>query len=279
MDKIIGLRVDVDTVKGFKSGVIPILNILKKHKIRSTFCIVSGYDNPIRASRRLITEKGFLKRILSLRKSLVYSHCILNNPSIKDVVNHIMDTGQELCLHGYHHFDWQNNLRKWSKERIVQELQNGIQKFKLLTGIETFSFAAPGWVTKNELFVAEECFNFSYCSDTRGRTPFYPLVDKREIKTLQIPVTLPTLDELISLMKPENLPDIPVKTGDVYCAHAEFDGIGYSHLFENFIEKQINRGFSFVSLSEIKKTISNPFISRISWKKVPGRTNIITCQE
>jgi len=279
MDKVIGLRIDVDTIAGFRYGTIPLLDILKNHKIRATFCIVTGYDNPLRASRRFLSESGFCRRVFSLRKSLNHREFNFFAPTTRDIVKRIKNEGHELCPHGYHHFQWQNNLKKWSQERVSRELQNTIDAFNLLTGTKAHSFAAPGWVTSRNFFVSEERFHFVYASDTRGKTPFYPLFNKKKINTLQIPVTLPTLDELISLGKPQSLPEITAKTGDIYCAHAEFDGISYRNLFEDFIEKQTSRGFTFTPLSEIKKNIANPSISRISWKRVPGRTNTITCQE
>jgi hypothetical protein len=40
---------------------------------------------------------------------------------------------------------------------------------------------------------------FAYASDTRGSGPFFPRVDGRRLRTLQLPTTLPTLDEVLGL--------------------------------------------------------------------------------
>jgi hypothetical protein len=99
------------------------------------------------------------------------------------------------------------------------------------------------------------------------------------MKTMQIPVTVPSLDEFISLGNPQALLAEEVKNGDVYCAHAEFEGIGFAPLFERFLKTNIDRGYRFVPLSEIMSTTRNAPSSAITYRKVPGRTNLIAFQE
>ncbi|MCK4585190.1 polysaccharide deacetylase family protein [candidate division WOR-3 bacterium] len=278
MHNVIGLRIDVDTVKGYKNGVIPLLNLLARYNIKASFFIITGYDSPIRTLPRFFNERGFFKRVFRLRGSLCYKMLSLTRLTFKECIKQIKDKGHEIGLHGYHHFDWQLRLRDWSTRRINKDLCQAIEYFKLHTGLYPHSFAAPGWVTKKEVFLAEENFHFDYCSDTRGISPFYPLIGNKTVETLQVPVTLPTLDELISLGNPNRLIDINIKGNEVYCAHAEFDGMKYISIFEAFLENNLKKGYRFIRLSEMKSHFIKILSSRVIYKTIPGRTNIVAYQ-
>ncbi len=278
MNKIIGLRIDVDTKRGYKNGVVPLLDLLKKYNINATFFIVAGYESPFKTFPRLFNERGFSRRLFRLKGGLCYKIFSQGSLTFGQIIRLIKDEGHEIGLHGYHHFDWQIHLDRWSKIRINCELSRAVESFKQYTGSHPCSFAAPGWVTNENVFFAEEKFHFNYCSDTRGVYPFYPFIDNLIVKTIQIPVTLPTLDELISLGNVKQLIEINVKSCDVYCAHAEFDGMKYIGIFESFLEKHLRNGYRFVTLSEIKKYVSDVPSTRVVYKTIPGRTNVIACQ-
>lgn len=278
MDNLIGLRIDVDTVEGYKKGVITLLDLLRRFNIKASFFIVTGYDTPFRMIPRLFYERGFLRRVFRLKRTLDYKLLSLRSSTFQKVIESIKDDGHELGLHGYQHFNWQLHLREWSVKRIDNEISQAVTNFKLHTGSYPCSFAVPGWITKKEVFLAEKGFHFDYCSDTRGIFPFYPYIDSLKIKIPQIPVTLPTLDELIALGKPNGLLDLDVGRGDVYCAHAEFEGLRYKGKFEAFLKKSIDKGYQFVPLAEIRKYLVHIPFSTIVYKTLPGRTNIIAFQ-
>lgn len=279
MEKVIGLRIDVDTARGYKYGVFPLLDLLRKYNIKASFFITTGDDSSLKAIPRFFYESGFLRRVYRLKGSLCYKLFSVSRFTFEECINQIKEDGHELGLHGYRHFDWQLHLSDWSARRINNEMNLAIENFELLIGSYPHSFASPGWVTKKEVFLAEEKFHFDYCSDARGMFPFYPKVDSRWLKTLQIPITLPTLDEFISLGKPEGLIGINVKKGDVYCAHAEFDGMRYIEIFETFLEKNLRKGYRFIPLFEIKRNVVDAPTSGITYKTIPGRTNVITLQK
>lgn len=279
MDKLVGLRIDVDTATGYRKGVDRLLNVLRKYRIKASFFIPFGYDNPIRLTKRIFSESGFLKRLFRLKRCIFYNIFSKGDMLFQKMVDYIDSEGHEIELHGYHHFDWQLHLYKWSKERIYTEITRGMNSFRLLVGEKPSSFASPGWVVKDDVFLQEEKFSFAYCSDTRGKFPFYPEIRSKKITTLQIPVTLPTLDELIALGKTSKLLDIRLKPYDVYCAHAEFDGLAYIKIFEEFVKYNIDRGFTFVPLIKLKEIITDAPFSRVIYRKLPGRTNLIAYQK
>ena len=61
---------------------------------------------------------------------------------------------------------------------------------------------APGWqITAASLRVQDE-LGFAFASDCRDGAPFYPALDGWRARTLQIPTTLPTSDELLAARAP-----------------------------------------------------------------------------
>jgi undecaprenyl phosphate-alpha-L-ara4FN deformylase len=278
MSGIVGLRIDVDTELGFSHGVPSILELLHRLGVHGTFFIVTGHDIPLRTLRRGLYEDGFIKRVYSLSGGFLKGGFLRRDHSIRGIIKDLLKEKQEIGLHGYYHFKWQNHMQNWSNVRIDSELRRGIGNFSYLTGFSPRSFAVPGWVTKEEVFLLEQKYRFDYCSDTRGVFPFYPLCGGRKIGTLQIPVTMPTLDELISLGDPESLLEIEMKDRGVYCAHAEFEGMMYRVLFERFLKANIDKGYRFVSLVEIKRnTVSAPSFP-VEYRRISGRTNVIAVQ-
>jgi undecaprenyl phosphate-alpha-L-ara4FN deformylase len=198
---------------------------------------------------------------------------------VKESINAIQEGNHELALHGFHHFRWQLHLKEWTIERIKREIESGRESFKLLTGGYPQAFAAPGWETSEPFFHAEDQFGFAYASDIRGGGPCYPLVKGKRMQTLQIPVTVPTLDELIALGNAEELLDLQVGDGDVYCAHAEFDGITHLSLFARFLEERIQKGCAFVPLVEISQRVRNAGKAALEYRFMPGRSRKVTWQK
>ena len=109
--------------------------------------------------------------------------------------------------------------------------------------------AVPGWKC-NDLVLEEKArFVFRYNSDCRGDSIFRPVVEGRELPQPQVPVTLPTYDEvigrngvsndnyneyLLGLLRPGKL--------NVLTIHAEVEGIVCLHMFEQFVEKALSLG-------------------------------------
>ena len=104
-------------------------------------------------------------------------------------------------------------------------------------------FAAPGWRTNAIALRVLDSMELSYRSDTRGRTPFRCRVDGEILKTLEIPTTLPTLDEV---MGREDLPDAAAVLEfyltqfnadrlNVHTVHAETEGMAELESFTNLI--------------------------------------------
>jgi undecaprenyl phosphate-alpha-L-ara4FN deformylase len=142
-------------------------------------------------------------------------------------------------------------------EELRQELSSGAEMLRQILGAPVKTSAAPGWRADNRLLRVKLGFPFDYDSDCRGEAPFYPLVDGEKLPRLQIPVTLPTYDEVLgrngvtdenyndfqlSLLKEESL--------NVLTVHAEAEGGRCSALFAAYMKRAIDRGYRFITMRE-----------------------------
>ena len=79
---------------------------------------------------------------------------------------------------------------------VAAALDRGMAAFAEIYGDCPHGFAAPAWFMTDDAFLALEARGFDYLSVSRGvAEPFYPRIRGKVLKTLEIPTTLPTLDE------------------------------------------------------------------------------------
>jgi peptidoglycan/xylan/chitin deacetylase (PgdA/CDA1 family) len=324
-----GLRVDVDTLWGLQRGVKNLLDLFDEVKVKATFFIPFGADETGRAVKRIFAERGFLKRMFRLRgiystKSVLHG-TLLHSPrmgeSHPEVLLEIKRRGHEIGIHGYNHGHWRDDLLRMGEREIGEELHRASSGFQNVFKKTPHSTAAPGWRCTDGTLRIQEKFSFKYASDTRGTSPFYPIIqipnfkspitNFQTLKTLQLPVTIPTLDELIPLGAEGKLLEIPLaplptgrqallkgehkgsflkgsKRNDfssfqLYCAHAEVEGASKISLFRNFLLRILEKGaISDMTLETIAETYLEGSEeipkNQVRWKRIPGRTMKVKCQ-
>ena len=202
----IGLKVDVDTLRGTRQGVPRLVTLLKKHGLDATFYFSVGPDHTGRALRRVF-RKGFAQKVARTSvlkhyglKTLMYG-VLLPGPDIGraagDVMRSVRDAGFEVGLHTYDHVRWQDNVANASPAWTRTEFERGLQAFERVFGCLPASHAAAGWQINAYGLELEREYGLRYASDTRGRTPFVPLLPQGVSPCPQLPTTLPTFDELL----------------------------------------------------------------------------------
>ncbi len=113
----IGLKVDVDTLRGTREGVPGLVALLSRLGVDATFYFSVGPDNTGRALRRVF-RPGFAQKVARtsvLRhyglKTLLYG-VLLPGPDIGrragDVMRSVHKAGFEVGLHTYDHVRWQD---------------------------------------------------------------------------------------------------------------------------------------------------------------------------
>lgn len=260
---IIALKVDADTFIGTRDGVPRLLEILDRFGVRATFYFSMGPDNSGKVLRRIF-RKGFLRKAIRTNALTVYglrtilSGTILPPPYIAERLPEILvgveNAGHETGIHCWDHVKWHDYLPWLPKQTALMELGRASAAFEQVFGHRARTTAAPGWTATADSLEIQDAMGLNYCSDSRGTHPFFPLIDGRRFNTLQIPTTLPTLDEMLdengitlaainerylSLLQPGL---------NVHTIHAELEGGTFSETFTDLLARLGERGARFVTL-------------------------------
>ncbi|MFQ6127024.1 MAG: polysaccharide deacetylase family protein, partial [Candidatus Heimdallarchaeota archaeon] len=115
----------------------------------------------------------------------------------KDIIKEIVRKGHEVGLHGYDHYRWANYFHIMSKEEIDSYIQKGIQILTRILGRRPVGFASPSFKWSPSSLLVQNRWGFIYSSDIRGNAAFYPHIGKITLKTLQIPISEPLIEELM----------------------------------------------------------------------------------
>ena len=296
VDTLLVLKTDVDTLRGYREGVPRLLEIFRARKLRASFFFSFGPDNSGKAIRRIF-KKGFLQKMRRTKapsaygiRTLLYG-TLLPAPKIVQsepgVFIRAVREGHDCGIHCWDHVHWHDNLHRMSEEQIRAEFRKSMELFDRYAGRAAKSCAAPGWqATPASLSVQDE-LGFDYCSDVRGSGyPFHPRMGGRVFKTLQIPTTLPTLDEVLGEIPQERLNDRYMELLqpglNVHTIHAEMEGGGQSALFEDLLDRCAQRGVVFKTLDDIALEISirKPIIHTcdVVAGEIPGRWGNVSIQ-
>ncbi len=303
----IGLKVDVDTLRGTREGVPRLAALLKKHGLQATFYFSVGPDNTGRALRRVF-RKGFAKKVARTSvlkhygiKTLMYG-VLLPGPHIGrqagDVMRGVHDGGFEVGLHTFDHVRWQDYVANASASWTREEFDRGVQAFRDVFGFAPTSHAAAGWQINDHGLELEREYGFEFASDTRGRTPFWPVLPRGGESCVQLPTTLPTFDELLGqdgvdeaniaqrvfeLSQAEGA----VQTGGglarpvhVFTLHAELEGMLLLDAFDGLLQRWGAAGARVCGMGELHAEIRNQTLPHqaVQMGEVAGRSGLLAMQ-
>jgi undecaprenyl phosphate-alpha-L-ara4FN deformylase len=287
-ETILGLKIDVDTFRGTRIGVPALSNLLYQKNIRASFFFSIGPDNMGRHIWRIFKPQ-FFKKMLRGNAAKLYGLDILfkgflwPGPDIGIKLAKILQStiyhNHEVALHAYDHYKWQTYISKMDEDTIKLALDKAVVRWEEIFGESPTAAGNPGWQLSKEWLDYVDTLNFSYRSDCRGKDFGYPEIDGKVYKTLQIPTTLPTYDEIIgcngvtesnyndyiiSLIEPGKL--------NVLTIHSEVEGIVCFDQFRRFTEKCFARNIKIFPLCDIYKRIKDTKnILNIEFKEIPGR--------
>ncbi len=297
---ILGLKVDVDTYRGMKEGVPQLIRIFAKRDIKANFFIAMGPDNSGKAVWRFLTKRGFLKKMLrsdavgmygirtALSGTLLPARQIAR--SSPELFRRLIDNGHEVGIHGHDHVRWHDKLASMNYGETEKEISEACSTYREIVGRDPESSAAPGWTCTPTQLAIQDRTVMLYHSDSRGAYPFFPTMNGKRFEHLQIPTTLPTLDELLADARPGG----PRETGDYYLGkiissklniltiHAEAEGIGWSDWFDKLIVALKDKGVSFAPLRDIalsclreKRSVPRCELRMVN---IPGRAGPVAIQ-
>jgi peptidoglycan/xylan/chitin deacetylase (PgdA/CDA1 family) len=266
----IGLKVDVDTLRGTREGVPRLMALFKRHHIDATFYFSVGPDHTGRAMRRVF-RKGFAQKVARTSvlkhyglKTLLYG-VLLPGPDIGKkagaVMRSVRDAGFEVGLHTYDHVRWQDYVAGATAAWTRAEFERGLGAFERIFGFLPRSHAAAGWQINAYGLDLEREYGLLFASDTRGSSPFFPLLAQGPSPCPQLPTTLPTFDELLGR---DNIDESTIAdavfsrsrladdTGvQVFTLHAELEGMLLLDAFESLLVKWRDSGTELGRMGKI----------------------------
>jgi undecaprenyl phosphate-alpha-L-ara4FN deformylase len=294
----IALKVDVDTDRGTRIGVPNLAADCREFEAPACFLFSLGPDQTGRAVTRVF-RPGFFGKVSRTSVLQIYgirtllSGTLLPAPHIgrgnAGTMRSVRNKGFEVGIHCYNHYRWQDHLRDMGLAAVRAEFALARDEFARIFGTQALAAGAAGWQSN---VLSREVYDEAgllYSSDTRGTHPYLPRIGKQVFGTLEIPSTLPTLDELmgrpgfpdsaipgylLSLLRADRL--------NVFTVHAEIEGMGRRALFRQFLEACRRSGAEFVRLDdEARRLLGNraalPVCDQVM-APVDGRSGLVASQ-
>jgi peptidoglycan/xylan/chitin deacetylase (PgdA/CDA1 family) len=294
----VALKVDVDTLRGTLEGIPALLRLFDRYSVRATFLFSLGPDHTGRALRRVF-RPGFLNKV---RRTSVTSHygfrtlmygTLLPGPDIGRragaVMRSVAEAGHEVGIHCHDHFKWQDFVSRRDLEWTRREMEHAREAFERVFRRPARVHGAAGWQLNAHVLALEEQMGFEYASDTRGTSPYFPLLEGVRSACPQIPTTLPTLDELIGRdgitgdnvhqrLYDESLQPLP--RGQVHTLHAELEGMKLERVMERLLEMWRSAGAGICALEDLYRDLDLAALPchRVEWGEIQGRAGQLALQ-
>ena len=262
----LGLRIDVDTFRGTRHGVPRLCHILESRGLQASFFFTMGPDNMGRHLFRLL-KPTFLRKMMRTRAGSLYGWDILlrgtiwPGPSIGQklsaVIRETADAGHEIGVHAWDHHRWQVAVERMGATALAGETQSAFELLAEIIGKAPSCSASAGWRCTDDVLEIKSSFPFQYNSDCRGRCgPFLPLINGTCLEQPQVPVTLPTWDEVAGEVSDQQynsfmLDSMRPDHDEVLTIHAEAEGMSKADMFEEFLDRAMEMGREIVPLGQM----------------------------
>jgi peptidoglycan/xylan/chitin deacetylase (PgdA/CDA1 family) len=309
---LLTLKIDVDTYRGTREGAPNLARLLQKHRANASFLFSLGPDHTGWALRRAF-RPGFFQKVSRTSvvehyglKTLMYG-VLLPAPDIGKScaaeMRAIKDAGFECGIHTWDHVVWQDNVRRRDAAWTGEQMQKSFERFTQIFGALPKTHGAAGWQMNSHAFAQLDAFGIAYASDGRCRlTERGALTDAgagphrlsafgKTLSCVQLPTTLPTLDELLgrtidgavidaSTIAPAILKLTETPRDHVFTLHAELEGQKLAPIFEQLLVGWRAQGYDLVSMADYHQKVKNEPLPTcpVSWGELPGRSGELIIQ-
>lgn len=294
---VLAIKVDVDTDRGTRIGVPNLLAQLREFAMPACFLFSLGPDNTGKAIRRIF-RPGFFGKVSRTNVIGLYGVRTLLNGTLfraphigqrnESILRRTRDLGFEVGIHSYDHFRWQDYVLSMSATEVAKEFGNAQREFERIFDVRAHTAGAPGWQACANSRHAYDNERLLYSSDTRGTAPFFPSVNGHVFKTLEIPTTLPTFDELLGRPEfpeekivPHYLSLLRLDAPNILTIHAEIEGMAKQALFRDLL-RFLGEHVSIVRLDCLaKERLAAPAmipIAEVVMRPIDGRSGVVATQ-
>lgn len=303
---LLTLKIDVDTFRGTREGVPNLSRLLQRHGARATFLFSVGPDHTGWALRRAF-RPGLLKKVSRTSvvehyglKTLMYG-VLLPAPDIgKECaaeLRAVRDAGFECGIHTWDHTLWQDNVRRRDAAWTGKLMQRAFDRCIEIFGEAPQTHGAAGWQMNEHAFVRLDALGIAYASDGRvvlndngsmsdpAAGPHRLQVSGKTLNCIQLPTTLPTLDELLGrtidgeVVTPSSIATKILRVTEtprdhVFTLHAELEGQKLAPIFEQLLDGWKAQGYEFTSMADYYQHVrTQPLpVRSVSWGELPGRS-------
>lgn len=290
----LGLKIDVDTLRGTREGVPRLADALRARGAGASFLFSLGPDHTGRAIRRVF-RRGFVGKVARTSvlehyglKTLLYG-TLLPGPDIgrraAAQMRAVRAAGFEVGVHCWDHVRWQDFVAHADRDWTVRELDSAYGRFREVFDTEAKVHGAAGWQTNVHALRYLDAHGFAYASDTRGQGPFLPRMGGATFACPQWPTTLPTLDELVGVdgrTAADAVRDVLALTkapraDHVFTAHAELEGGRMLDAFEELLAGWAAQGYEVAALGALAAKRELP-VHEVVYGPVRGRSGTLALQ-
>lgn len=267
----LALKVDVDTDRGTRLGVPALVADCREFGAPACFLFSLGPDQTGRAITRIF-RPGFFRKVSRTSVVSMYGVRTLLNGTLlpaphigrrnAGVMRAVRDAGFEVGIHCHNHYRWQDHVHRMTLEQVRAEFVAARVEFLRIFGREAPTAGAAGWQSNARSREVYDEAGLLYASDARNGAPFFPRLDGRVFRTLEIPSTLPTFDELLGRREypddrivPHYLSLLRADAVNVLTVHAEIEGMGKRALFRQLLAACRDRAVRFIRLDEFAREL------------------------
>lgn len=310
---LLTLKVDVDTYRGTREGVPNLVRLLNRYQARATFLFSLGFDHTGWALKQLF-RPGFFNKVTRTSvvehyglKTLMYG-VLLPAPDIGTTcakyMQAVREAGFECGIHTWDHRVWQDHVRQRDATWTQAQMQRAFERFYSIFGSAPQTHGAAGWQMNAHAFEQLESFGIHYASDGRAMlTDTGTLVDDatagphrirlndKTLACIQLPTTLPTLDELLgrsidgielnlSNLAAHILQLTETARDHVFTLHAELEGQKFIPIFEQLLQGWHAQGYKLVAMEDFYQHIKDKILPTVPlhWATLPGRSGKMIIQ-
>lgn len=309
---LLTLKIDADTYRGTRCGVPNLVRLLERYQARATFLFSLGPDHTGWALRQVF-RPGFFSKVSRTSvlehyglKTLMYG-VLLPAPDIGKTcaaqMRAVRDAGHECGIHTWDHRVWQDHVQQRDAAWTQQVMQKSFDRFREIFGTVPATHGAAGWQMNSHAFLQLEAFGIAYSSDGRAMLtetgaladaaagPHRLEIDGHTLDCVQLPTTLPTLDELLgrtingTLVTPANIAALLLgltenRRDHVFTLHAELEGQKLAPIFEQLLQGWRAQGYRFASMADHYRQVKDQALPVVPVKfaELPGRSGTMVVQ-